>query len=189
MTDWDELDDDLASIMEETPVGENHGTSLASIPTSHGVTGAEPDDSSSIVYAKTSPLAPRRTLNTRDHEAKNATQGVTSDEREFHYLGMTAHRGVLHPDEYVDHEALIFAVEMRLGVTLEEVAEAFRAGNPDAARLKVKNYIEDQLLELEEAGGNMSLLASILGWTVWPNGVSRTMRKALKRARSRRDRT
>lgn len=186
MTDWDEINDGIAEIMSETPVGDNHGLSLTSIPASHGVTGSLGDGSAGIVFARTSPTAPKRTLNSKDHEAKNATQGITSDEREYHYLGMTAHRGVLHPDEYVDLEALVFALEMRLGFSIERVQFLYSKPNPSTKDIPDKMRLEDLFLELDEAGGNMKLLATLLGLTVRADGTCFPMSRGIARARERR---
>lgn len=186
MTDWDEIDYDLAEIMSETPGGDNHGLTLTSIPTSHGVTGSTGEASTSIVFARTSHLVPKRVLNSKDHEAKSATQNVTSDEKEFHYLGMTAHRGVLHPDEYVDLGSLTFALEMRLGFSVERVQFLYSKPNPSAKDIPDKMKLEDLFLELDEAGGNMKLLATLLGLPVRADGTCFPMSRGIARARERR---
>lgn len=128
---------------------------------------------------------PGRTLNVRVHEAaEEADDWILSGEQ--CYYGMKAHNGVLHPDDYVDTSELERMVEERLGFTLEEVRTAFTKGTPNRERLWAKAAIEDRLLELSEAGGNMFHLARIFGWHIRPNGC-RTMTKALNRARARRD--
>lgn len=188
MSDWDAIDEDLAELMSESPVADNHGTSAVAIATSHGVTNAQPNDSVAIAYPILSPKAPRKNLNSRDQEAMSATQAVVADPKEFYYLGMTAHRGILQPGEFVDHEALIFTVERLLGASMEDIGVLFGPGNPDAERLRAKSAIEDKFLELEEDGGNMSLLGSILGFHVRPDdGYCKKMHRALKRARERRE--
>lgn len=77
--------------------------------------------------------------------------------------GLTAHRGVLHPDEYVDVPRLRALVEPRLGFTLDELGSVYRQGRKSAAQLELRGRIDARLLELREAGGNMELLARVMG--------------------------
>jgi hypothetical protein len=77
--------------------------------------------------------------------------------------GMTAHRGVLHPHEYVNTAELVAAVEKRLGFTLDELRAVYRQGRKSAAQLELRARIDARLLELRERGGNMELLARVIG--------------------------
>jgi len=76
--------------------------------------------------------------------------------------GMRAHRGVIHSDEHVDHERLIEMLEDELGFSFDEARLAF---DPLAYAEEVPNYylIRDRMVEIHEAGGNISLLADVLG--------------------------
>lgn len=76
--------------------------------------------------------------------------------------GMSAHRGVLDDGEHVDHELLIDMLETELGYSFDEARLAF---DPLAFAEEVPNYyaIRDKMVEIHEAGGNISLLADVLG--------------------------
>ncbi len=76
--------------------------------------------------------------------------------------GARAHRGVIQEDEHVDHELLIGMLEEELGYSFEEARLAF---DPLAYVEEVPNYyaIRDRMVEIHEAGGNISLLADVLG--------------------------
>jgi hypothetical protein len=105
--------------------------------------------------------------------------------------GMRAHRGVLHPHEYLDADALRSAVEAELGFTYDEISTVYRQGRMTDAQIELRNRIDARLLAIAEAGGNMLALARCLGWKInhgWrgEGGAScRTMERALKRARAR----
>jgi hypothetical protein len=92
--------------------------------------------------------------------------------------GLVAHRGVLHPDEYLDKARLVPAVERRLGFTLDELRLVYRQGRKSAAQRALRARVDSRLLRLRDAGGNMELLAQVIG-------VERkTIGRALTRARS-----
>lgn len=76
--------------------------------------------------------------------------------------GSSAHRGVISKDEHVDHEVLIGMVEAELGYSFDETRLAF---DPLAFVDEVPNYhaIRDRMVDIHEAGGNISLLADVLG--------------------------
>ena len=97
--------------------------------------------------------------------------------------GMTAHRGVVHPDEHIDMERVRALVEDNLGCPLAEIDEVYRAGKPTAIRARTRAVIDARLLALSRAGGNMTALARVLGWDVDADG-SRKMKRALARARA-----
>jgi hypothetical protein len=48
--------------------------------------------------------------------------------------GMTSHRGVLYPAEYVNMAELVPAVEARLGFTVGELRTVYRQGRKSVAR-------------------------------------------------------
>lgn len=77
--------------------------------------------------------------------------------------GMTAHRGVLHPNEYVDVPRLRELVAHRLGFTVDELHAVYRQGRMSAASLELRAHVDARLLELRERGGNMEALARATG--------------------------
>lgn len=99
--------------------------------------------------------------------------------------GMTAHRGVVHPDEHIDWERVRALVEDNLGCPLAEIEEVYCAGKPTAIRARARAVIDARLLALSRAGGNMLALARILGWAIdEERSDCRMMRRALERARA-----
>jgi hypothetical protein len=137
--------------------------------------------------------------NTDDDEAAGAREewdylfsgGVHAARGNKGEAGIRSHRGVLHPDEYVDTEELRSAVEAELGFSYDEARAVYRQGRMTEAQLELRARIDARLLELAEAGGNMLALARCLGWRInggrsGEGGAScRTMERALKRARAR----
>jgi hypothetical protein len=91
--------------------------------------------------------------------------------------GVTAHRGVLHPDEYVDKERVLFEAENRLGFTLADLWDVYCQGPKDPDTRQHRARIDARLLEVAEAGGNMELLARVLDLD------RKTIGRALARAR------
>ena len=81
----------------------------------------------------------------------------------WHVVRGTAHRGVLHPDEYVDVPRLRAEVEHRLGFGFDELGAVYRQGRKSDTQLELRARIDARLLELREAGGNMELLAHVVG--------------------------
>jgi hypothetical protein len=78
--------------------------------------------------------------------------------------GLVAHRGVLHPDEYVDMAVLVPAVEQRLGFTMAEVRSVYRGrGRRTAAQIDLRACVDARLLDIRRAGGNLELLARAVG--------------------------
>src|SRR5690242_8755988 len=62
----------------------------------------------------------------------------------------TAHRGILHPSEHIDLEALTEKVEQLLGFTADEVREAFAPGRPTSERLELRARVDARLLTIAE---------------------------------------
>lgn len=98
--------------------------------------------------------------------------------------GLVAHRGLLHPDEYVDAATLRSLVEARLGFTYEEVRSVYCQGPKSAAQMEQRSRIDARLLGVAEAGGNMTELGRALGFAIKENGNCRTLGNALARARA-----
>lgn len=103
--------------------------------------------------------------------------------------GLTSHRGVLHPDEYVDEGLLSEMVLEALGFTLDEVRYAYRPGRPASDVLALRRRIDARLLEVHDAGGNTTALARVFGWPLSASGGGdrcRNMERAVSRARAAR---
>lgn len=94
--------------------------------------------------------------------------------------GMTAHRGVLTADEwrFLDRDTAVAAVERHLGFALDELRSVYRQGRKSSAQAELCARVDARLLGLRRAGGNLSLLAAVLGLS------RRTMENALRRARA-----
>jgi hypothetical protein len=152
-------------IMEETPEGPNSGVSH----------GAYVDEQGS----------PRRTrnhlnmrlakLDQRGLETVGSRYGVVSGKEDG---GLVAHRGVLHPDEYVDPLALSLAVRAELGVSIFDIGFAYKMGRPTAEQRQLRDEIDSRLLALSRAGGNMTQAAQAFGIS------EKTVDRALTRAKS-----
>lgn len=98
-------------------------------------------------------------------------------------VGLTAHRGVLHPDDYVDTNVVQEAVLERLGFSLDEVRSVYRQGPLSSAQRELRARIDARLMEIAEDGGLMKELGRALGWAVKANGTCQTLSNALARAR------
>lgn len=93
--------------------------------------------------------------------------------------GMVAHRGPVHPDEYIDQDVLRDAAEAALGFTSEEVSSAYPRGGRLSPELRqLRDRIDTRLLALSHAGG-LPKLAEIFGLN------EKTLDRALARARDR----
>ena len=90
--------------------------------------------------------------------------------------GMTAHRGTLHPDEYVDENVVRDAAEEVLGFTYEEISSVYKQGPKSPEQRQLRAKIDARLLALSRSGG-LSKLAEILGLN------EKTLDRALARAR------
>lgn len=155
------MDEDIESIMSEAPGGENFGRA------SHTY-----DDDPDIERFG-------RSLNAASHAAEDHVRqggvsivepqhgrgrGTTYGARD---AGMTAHRGVTHPDEYVDRERLLRTVEAELGFSLEEVHSVYARGIAGrgvfpANLRELRDRLDRRVLALFRAGGNMGTLAEVL---------------------------
>jgi hypothetical protein len=94
--------------------------------------------------------------------------------------GLTAHRGVLHPDEWrwLDRGAVVADVERRLGFTVDELRLVYRQGRKSAAQRELRARVDARLLDVARIGGNMALLACVTGLH------EHTVSHALARART-----
>jgi hypothetical protein len=109
-------------------------------------------------------------VDTTRGEGAGATYGATN-------AGMTAHRGDLDVDTYIDPAEIQAAVEESLGFTYEEVSSAYKQGPKSAAVRQLRERIDARLLALSRARGNMAVLATALGLN------EKTVDRALARGR------
>ena len=160
---------ELAHLMEEPPGGENHGRQATTDPNLHG----------------------RQTsLDADDWQAAEFMRGggwgiVTHAGGEWKRAGGSDHRGVLHPDEYVNEDALRPMVERELGFTYEQVRSVYRQGPLSADGRELRGRVDARLLVLSRSGANLALLGAALGFPIKDNGNCRAMENALARARAK----
>lgn len=94
--------------------------------------------------------------------------------------GLTAHRGVLFPGEFVDRLTLRGAVLDRLGFTLDEVNSVYKQGRKSDDQRQLRGKIDASLLALSRDGATVSKISEAL--LVDDNVVT----SALSRARAAR---
>lgn len=160
-----ESTNEIADLMAEPPVGENHGRQASRAPEREG---------------RHVPLSPI------DQQARQLLQAggwsLVDPEREGRVSGMTAHRGPLQGDEFVDHEAIVAGVESALGFSFDAVHAVYRQGRLSAAQQEARAAIDARLLELQRGGANMALLARVLGFKgsdgAWPTALVNALRRA-----------
>lgn len=105
--------------------------------------------------------------------------------------GMSAHRGVLAPEEYdlLDWEKVEEIAFFLLGTHRREMTWLYGGpGAPSPDRLEARRRLDETMLLMKEGGANMTVLAAIFGWHIRPNGECRKMMKALMRAQRQRER-
>ena len=95
--------------------------------------------------------------------------------------GLVAHRGVLHHWEWYDRKAVLRTVEQELGFTSAEMHSVYRQGRLSGDQRLLRAKIDARLVALAQAGGNMSLLGSLLGFG--PTGNNKAFKNALRRGR------
>lgn len=161
----------LAQLMEEPPGGPNHGRTAPNELVSQDQNGAK----------RWLPLG------TSDHQAAEFLRGggwriVTHSGGEWNRSGGTAHRGVLHPDEHVDTEALQAMVEHELGFSYGQVRSVYRQGRLTAQQRELRGAIDARLLALSRSGANLMALGRLLGFEVDEARGCQTIRRALRRA-------
>lgn len=167
------IEGDLESLMQEPPHGLNYGRTASADPMEDGRwLPLSVEDTQAREFLQ------HRGWNIVDVETGGGSTGYVE-------AGMTVHRGVVHPDEYIDWERVRCLVEDNLGCPLAEIEEVYRAGKPTALRARTRAVIDARLLALFRAGGNMLELARILCWAIdEKRSDCRMMRRALERARA-----
>lgn len=157
-----ETHDEIAALMEETPIGDNHGRQSYEV----GTMGANMDAvgrvrGMSVEDAKATEFLLDGGFGVVDTSA-GTHNGGTMGARD---AGMTAHRGVLFPGEYVDANLVAEKIAEMLGFSLADIRACYnRAGGPLPATLRAKRAeIDAALLALTAEDGNLSLLAEHLG--------------------------
>jgi phage terminase small subunit len=94
----------------------------------------------------------------------------------WHAVKGTAHRGVLHPDEYLDEEAVRAMFERELGFTVAQVRSVHRQGRTSKAQRELRTRVDARLLAISRAGGNMTALAGVVG--LQPKSLQRALSRA-----------
>lgn len=158
------MNEDIRSLMEESPVGGNHGVTVDSYVDEGGAAQVTRRDLSGRLAR-----VDQKGLDTGDSRF-----GIVTSRDDG---GLVAHRGVLHPDEYVDYFALREQVEDDLGFTYADVSAAYATGRPTTEQRQLREKIDARLLALSRAGGNMETLAKALALS------EKTIDRALARAR------
>jgi hypothetical protein len=155
--------EDLQEIMSEAPGGDNHGVA----------TDAWVDESGAPRVTRRDLSHRLASLDQRGLETVGSRFGIVSGREEG---GLVAHRGVLHPDEYVDTLALREDILAELGVTYPEFTGAYKSGRPAAEQRELREKIDARLLALSRAGTNLARLAEGLG--VSEKLLDRALRRA-----------
>jgi hypothetical protein len=98
--------------------------------------------------------------------------------------GLTSHRGVLAPGEYVDPDVLRKAVEEELGYTYEQIRSVYRQGPLSPEQRKLRGVIDARMLALRRSGANMTELGRALGFRVKVSGNVDVLDAAVARAKA-----
>ncbi len=176
------MNDDTSSIMEEPPHAPNFGRKVTHVMAEGApVIGSAPLDKDGMAGDDfTSPTDPNDVppwgagvgiIDTSRGTSKGGSYGAGD-------MGMTSHRGILHPDEYIDFFALRAQVESEFGHSYEAIASAYKVGRPTAEARQTRDEIDAQVLALSRAGGNMAEFAVAVGLS------EKTVDRALARARA-----
>jgi hypothetical protein len=175
------MNSEFRDLMEEPPGGEKHGRRAHDAPHDHGARwlplGVE--ESQAREFARLGGFGPVVTTSGSTRRGRYAAYGARD-------VGMTASRGVLHPDEYVDHEALVAAVEAELGFSFDDVHAVYRQGPLSTSQRELRAAIDARLLALSRSGANLVLLGTVLGFPTKPDehgGSCRVVTNAIRRAR------
>lgn len=104
------------------------------------------------------------------HEATVASSTPEASNLGAHIVRVGTHRGILHPDEFVDEVTLTPLLEKKLGFTMSQINRAWppgsRGGRPPSQVRELRDRISVRLAEVADRGGNMVELGSRLGWSV-----------------------
>lgn len=153
MTETDDNDIDIEELMQEPPGGHNHGRTAWQ-------GGSDDFDGDSKRELSTEAMIQSDFLKGHEGHGWQVVLPRTGGAQG----GTVAHRGVLHPAEYVDHERLVRLVGQTVGVSYDELRETFISrGRPSAEKAKRRAEILAKLRDALGDDGNVSLLAQILG--------------------------
>src|SRR6185312_14820895 len=98
--------------------------------------------------------------------------------------GLTAHRGVLQDNEFVDATVLRKAVEEELGYTYEQIRSVYRQGRLTPEKRKLRGVIDARMLALRRSGANMTELGRAIGFPIKPSGNCAVLDNAIARAKA-----
>lgn len=158
--------EDIREIMEEAPGGENHGRRVAAeVGARDKTVPLSSVDHQTEEFLRDGGFTMRHTKNAQDS-------------------GMVAHRGVLHPDEYVSPFELQKAVEAELGFAYAQIRAVYRQGPLSTEQRQLREQIDARLLALRRSGGNLTELAKAIGFEVNASGHVRAFDNAMSRARA-----
>jgi hypothetical protein len=150
---------DLERLMQEPAGGHNHGRRRA------------PDTGAAIAWQ---PLGDAQT-----GEFLREAGWTVAREKDPTASGMSAHRGVLQEDEYVDPTVVEALVEDALGFSFDQLHSVYSTGGRiPADRVELRGRIDARLLALAESGANMDLFGRVTRLN------ASTLDRALTRARS-----
>lgn len=146
---------DLIEVMEEAPGGENHGRRNG-----HSL-NAEEHRQYDYRFGGGFGIADINTMSTADAG------------------GITYHRGVNHPEEYVDDARVRELVEEEFGFTRTQIESVYsKRGKTPAHQRQLRAAIDARLLALRRSGANMDAFRRVMGLT------RSTMDRAVARALS-----
>lgn len=177
-----ESSEDWETIMQEAPGGSNHGRAAVD---GSGYDPFAPDAPGRVTMERGLDLGRPVELDwlySNGFSIVDTSAGSTSGRvHGARDAGMSAHRGVLHPDEYVNHEAVLRDLERHLGYTVDQVRSVYtRLGGPiPTDQRQLRDQIDSRMLALSRSGANMTLLRQLLGITevaIW-RAVSRARGK------------
>jgi hypothetical protein len=98
--------------------------------------------------------------------------------------GLTAHRGVLQDNEYVDPDVLRKAVEEELGYTYEQIRSVYRQGPLTPEKRELRGIIDARMLALRRSGANMVELGRAIGFPIKASGNCAVLDNAIARAKA-----
>lgn len=162
--------DDLAAIMEEPAGGRNYGRTAV-------------DDPHLDAAPRSSRFLDLSVEGAQTRDRMNHGGWIVVHEKQHGAVGMTSHRGVLAPGEYVDPAELRARLETALGFTTEDVHSVYRQGRLSFEQRKLRGRIDARFLALSQSGANMTTLARALGLHVHPKVGCLTITRAIARAR------
>lgn len=127
----------------------------------------------------------------RDEDGHVEQFGYVIPSGDESYAGMVAHRGVLSDREFLllDWDVVEQLVVARLGVTMDELAACYpEKGTVTNEMRPTRDHVDSRFLAIQEAGGNILQLATVLGWPISKeDGRCWKIERAVARAKKARE--